>query len=179
MNTIYNSILQKKLVAIKRNINKNVITIFLVGLLLGYGTSLILPLNSKQLDKHSVKGAITENLAINIFDFIKLGFENDKAGIKWTVLAEDRSSAVELVSIKDRMPTHIHKGEDHYTYVISGNGEYIQSGKSISLEPGRFILTPMNTPHEVISKGQEPLLLLVFSSPKPFNENDIEWMKNH
>jgi mannose-6-phosphate isomerase-like protein (cupin superfamily) len=125
-----------------------------------------------------IKGAIVSSLYINIYDFIKQGFENDKAGIKWTVLAEDKTSAVELVSIKDQMPTHIHKTEDHYTYVVSGNGDYIQSGQPISLEPGKFILTPMNTPHKIVNKGSEPLLFLVFSSPLPFREGDIEWVKN-
>jgi quercetin dioxygenase-like cupin family protein len=133
--------------------------------------------NSAASPSNQINGVVKNNLSFNIFDLIKNGYQNDEAGIKWTVLAEETTSAVELVSIKDKMPLHIHKGENHYTYVISGKGEYAQSGKTISLEPGRFIFTPSMTQHSVKNLGPEPLLLLVFSSPKPFNEEAIEWIK--
>jgi mannose-6-phosphate isomerase-like protein (cupin superfamily) len=157
------------------------IGLLVIGIIIGYLLHVPKdnPTKQQPVKNQSITGVIAEETQINVFDLIKNGFQNDKGGINWTVLAEDQTSGIELVSIKDQMPNHIHKTEDHYTYVISGNGDYIQSGKTISLEPGKFILTPMMTPHKIVNKGKEPLLFLVFSTPLPFRETDIDWIKNH
>lgn len=157
------------------------VVIFIVGLSSGLLMSNLIPSSSVsriESDKNVIKGVVATVSSFNVFDLIKQGFQNDKGGIKWTVISEDDTSGVELVSINDKMPLHVHKGENHYTFVISGQGEYNQSGKIITLEPGRFILTPMMVPHSVKNLGAEPLLLLVFSSPNPFNEENIEWVND-
>jgi quercetin dioxygenase-like cupin family protein len=170
----------ERLMSYRKYLSVSNLVLLSVGILIGFSMNLSYTSNDnvKPVRNQEVTGVIADKIELNIFDLIKNGFQNDKVGIKWTVLAEDSTSGVELVSIKSKMSNHIHKTEDHYTYVISGNGEYIQSGKTINLEPGKFIFTPKSTAHEVINKGQEPLLFLVFSSPKPFREDDIEWIKN-
>lgn len=171
----------EKIRSFVKNISFFNISLLGIGIIIGYGLHMSTNISQKQetTNNKSIRGVIAEKTQINVFDFIKNDFQNDKAGIKWTVLAEDQTSGIELVSIKDQMPNHVHKTEDHYTYVISGNGEYIQSGQTISLEPGKFIITPMMTPHRIVNKGKEPLLFLVFSTPLPFRETDINWIKNH
>ncbi len=156
---------------------KKVYLIFLLtGILLGYFIHLGSSFLFKKAEDRAT-GILSEKIEVNVFD-LSNSFQHETESIKWKELAVNGSAGVVLVSIKDRMPTHIHKSEDHYTYVISGNGEYVQDGKIIVLEPGKFILTPRNTAHEIINKGIEPLLFLVFSSPIPFQEKNIEWVKN-
>ena len=152
--------------------------IFIVGFSSGYilkGDQDLAP-SPGQIDR-TIKGLVSENTNFNLNELAKKQFQNDKAGIKWSVLAEDQVSGIQLVAIQDQIGMHIHKTEDHYTYIVSGSGEYDQDGKKIILEPGVFILTKSKIPHRVKNKGQDPLILLVFSTPRPFEEDDIEWTK--
>lgn len=152
--------------------------IFFIGFAIGYlfKKPEVVKTTQNQQEQVLRKGLISYTNSLNVNELVTKGMENEEAGIGWTILSEDSVSGIQIVSIRDQMGTHIHKGEDHYTFVISGKGEYTQNGEIIKLEPGVFIITKALVPHRVKNLGNNPLLLLVFSTPKPFNEKDIEWV---
>jgi len=55
---------------------------------------------------------------------------------------------------------HVHEKEMEFFYILGGEAEYIDNGKTITLYPGDTTLTPDGEAHSIKNAGNTPLELL-------------------
>jgi pimeloyl-ACP methyl ester carboxylesterase/mannose-6-phosphate isomerase-like protein (cupin superfamily) len=70
-----------------------------------------------------------------------------------------------LLKAGERIDAHIHDYSEESLLVISGRGELRSNGGVHDLIPGRAVLVPRGTPHEVFNTGNNPLEIVFAASP--------------
>lgn len=55
---------------------------------------------------------------------------------------------------------HIHKGDGEYFYVLSGEGEYSDNGRLVTVSAGDTTWTPDGEGHGMINRRDEPLVFI-------------------
>jgi len=59
----------------------------------------------------------------------------------------------------DKVPWHIHDNEDEMFYVVEGEVDILEKGKTTSLYPGEFYIVQKGIEHRVIPQGHVKLIL--------------------
>lgn len=92
-------------------------------------------------------------------------------GIDFTVKASEiqSSSGVAVLEYRtvhgEEPPDHTHATEDEIFYVLEGKITFRCGGNSFDLEKGGFIFLPCGIEHGYSIHGQEPVRLLVVTTP--------------
>ena len=92
-------------------------------------------------------------------------------GIDFTVKAsevrEGSGAAVfEYVTRRGEEPSgHTHETEDEMFYVLEGAITFTCGGQTFDLEKGGFVFLPRGTEHSYTIRSQEPVRLIVVTSP--------------
>ncbi|MBI1743159.1 cupin domain-containing protein [Candidatus Acetothermia bacterium] len=129
--------------------------------------------------KTPVVTTVRENVEPGLIDLaerFEKGLDKEGTGFKFTVLAQGHSGSVELIQIDEAVAAHKHPKENHFVYVWKGKAQGTIGGKSAEVGPGQLIYIPAGVTHELKKMGDEPLQLVLFSTPA-FNPKDIEWEK--
>ena len=102
-----------------------------------------------------------------------------KAGVGWTYrfgidftvkAGEDHGSSratfMEYITKKgEEPPSHTHNTEDEMFYVLEGALTFLGGEESFNVEKGGFIFLPHGTPHSYKIQSQEPVRLIIVTSP--------------
>lgn len=67
-------------------------------------------------------------------------------------------------------PTHTHRNEDEYSYVLEGRVGVEIGGETVVARPGELVFKPRGIPHAFWNAGDEPARLLEIISPGGFAE---------
>jgi mannose-6-phosphate isomerase-like protein (cupin superfamily) len=59
----------------------------------------------------------------------------------------------------DKVPWHVHDGEDEMFLVIDGVFEVQQKDRNVTLHSGEFFIVPRGTEHRVVPRGHVKLML--------------------
>ena len=65
-------------------------------------------------------------------------------------------------------PPHIHAKEDEHFYVLSGNVEFLDRDKVVSVGPGSLLVLPRGNLHGFWNLSEEPAKLLLIITPGKF-----------
>ena len=93
------------------------------------------------------------------------------------VLSDARSQAAQMTLApggKEGGPDNRHKGADQWLFVVSGTGEAIVEGESLTLREGTLVLIERGETHEIRNTGGEPLRTLIFYVPPGYTEDGEE-----
>ena len=63
------------------------------------------------------------------------------------------------------MPPHIHPTQDEFIYMLEGQFELDLDGHSFTATPGDIIRLPMNIPHGIFNKSDQPVKCFFWVSP--------------
>jgi quercetin dioxygenase-like cupin family protein len=63
------------------------------------------------------------------------------------------------------VPPHIHPTQDEYIYVFEGRFDLVLDGKDFVATAGDFIRLPMNIPHGIFNKTEQPVKCLFWVAP--------------
>ena len=75
-------------------------------------------------------------------------------------------------------PTHTHRREDEYSYILTGRMGFHLDGEEGEAGPGELVAKPRGTPHAFWNPGDEPTRLLELISPAGF-ESYFEELAPH
>ena len=62
---------------------------------------------------------------------------------------------------------HTHADQDKFYFVLEGEGEFVVGDETLRCGAGHAIWAPVNVPHGVSNRGNEPLVVLVGIAPGP------------
>ena len=93
-----------------------------------------------------------------------------------TYLLSDYDSTVSEVAVLQLVlpaktfgaPPHIHAKEDEHFYVLSGNVEFLDRDKVVSVGPGGLLVLPRGNLHGFWNLSEEPAKLLLIVTPGKF-----------
>lgn len=100
-------------------------------------------------------------------------------GIPITVKAGERgttngAAVIEFVTRKGEEPgEHTHETEDEMFYVLDGDVTFKCDGESFEARGGSFVFLPRGLPHDYVIRSNEPVRLLVITSPP--RDGDHGW----
>ena len=94
-------------------------------------------------------------------------------GVKFIIKASEQalgsgsgSGVLEYVTRKGEEPSdHTHPTEDEMFYVVSGEISFRCAGQTFDLSDGGFVFLPRGVRHGYTIRGDEPVRLLVITSP--------------
>ena len=67
-------------------------------------------------------------------------------------------------------PTHTHRNEDEYSYVLSGRMGAVVGDEVVEAGPGELVAKPRGVAHAFWNAGDEPVRLLELVSPGGFDQ---------
>ncbi|MCP4572868.1 MAG: cupin domain-containing protein [bacterium] len=59
----------------------------------------------------------------------------------------------------DKVPWHVHDGEDEMFYVLDGALDVLRRDATVTLEAGQFCIVPRGVEHRVLPRGHVKLML--------------------
>jgi quercetin 2,3-dioxygenase len=71
----------------------------------------------------------------------------------------------QIIAPKSGPPTHIHRANDEFFYIVSGEFSFKLSDRIVSTPPGSIVFVPRGTAHTFQNVGTEPGVLLVGVTP--------------
>jgi mannose-6-phosphate isomerase-like protein (cupin superfamily) len=76
------------------------------------------------------------------------------------IVGELNGQHVKLARLEgDKVPWHVHHGEDELFWVIDGVLEVLERESSVTLHPGEFCVVQKGVEHKVVPKGHVKLVL--------------------
>lgn len=147
--------------------NKSLVAVAVIFLVIGLVAGYLIP---KPVEKVTIQPQL-----VNVEDRYKQALENsfgDKA--KFTVITSIPTGSIELFRF-DEIASHMHPDENHFLYILKGRASGNVGTVQGEVGPGTLVVIPAGVPHGFKKIGDEPVDLILFSSP-PFKVGDTNWL---
>lgn len=98
-----------------------------------------------------------------------------RLGTRFVVRSDDTGGRFALIehTVPPRAlaaPTHTHKNEDEYSFVLSGEIGVLLGDEVLTAGPGELVVKPRDVPHAFWNSGEEEARLLELISPGGFDQ---------
>jgi mannose-6-phosphate isomerase-like protein (cupin superfamily) len=95
---------------------------------------------------------------VSIPDFFEKNYKGQASLVSDVGCVPGASSR--LLQFREPLAEHVHAENDELLYVVAGEGTHKLKGQEIPLEAGLFATVPRGTPHSIVRKGRNPLVIL-------------------
>ena len=154
----------------KKTMRNWFIFLFILGVVAGW----LIPMNFWDLTREAAR----KPLQAGFYDIGKRMGQLDKetAYFKYMTLAEADTGSVTLLKIDDKVPTHVHKNENHFLYIFRGRAKVTIINTTAEVSQGQILVIPAGYAHSVERVGESPVEAVAFSTPIS-EQQDTLWLE--
>jgi mannose-6-phosphate isomerase-like protein (cupin superfamily) len=106
-----------------------------------------------------------EPKAVYLPDFIEKNLIGRGDQIKESALVPQGYATAQLLQLREPLEEHVHADEDEIIYVIAGQGTLRLGDRQQAIDAGWFAAIPRGTPHSIVRRGRNPLVVLSIMAP--------------